>query len=86
MTKVKKSWDTLTDPEKQSAIKEVISFFRDERGEEIGYIAAEAVLDMFLQKVGTKIYNKGVEDAKMLFRNRFEEVLTDVEATLKNLD
>lgn len=64
MTKIKRSWDLLPKEQKRLAVKEIIDFFGNERGEEIGVIAAESILDMFLQKVGLDLYNKGVEDSK----------------------
>lgn len=83
MTNIKRSWDILTEEEKTKAIDEIISFFRNERGEEIGVIAAGNILDMFLEKVGMQLYNQGVDDTKDFLKKRFEENEIDLEATLK---
>ena len=82
MVKVKRSWDILSKEERKKAIVEITSFFLDERGEEIGIIAAENILDMFLKSSAEYIYNKGVRDAKDFAEKRLGEVLLDLEANL----
>ena len=79
MTKIKRSWERLTDEEKEMAKKELILFFDKERGEKIGVIAAEEILNFFLQSVGPKLYNKGVLDAKKAIGSRMEEMLFDLD-------
>ncbi len=83
MVQVKRDWDMLTDEERKDAVDEIISFYSNERGEEIGVIAAGNLLDMFLQQVGMKLYNKGVEDTKELVKKKLEEVEMDIEVALK---
>lgn len=83
MTNIKRSWDILDDKEKNNATDQIISFFRNERNEEIGVIAAGNLLDMFLEKIGMQLYNKGVDDTKDFLKKRFEENEIDLEATLK---
>lgn len=55
---------------KQGMKEEIISFFYQERDEEIGEIAAEAVLDFCLEKLGPYIYNEGIQDAIKLISER----------------
>lgn len=83
MTNIKRSWDILDEKEKTTAIDEIISFFRNERNEEIGVIAAGDILDLFLEKVGMTLYNKGIDATKEFLKKRFEENEIDLEATLK---
>ncbi len=83
MTDVKRSWDILTPEQKQKAINDIIDFYSTEHGEEIGVIAAENLLDMFLQNIGANLYNKGVDDTKDLVKKRLEEVEMDIEVALK---
>jgi uncharacterized protein (DUF2164 family) len=83
MTQVQRNWDILSPEQKQKAINDIIDFYSTERGEEIGVIAAENLLDMFLQNVGVDLYNKGVEDAKELAKKKVEEVEMDIEVALK---
>jgi len=83
MTKIKRSWDLLSKEEKKFVIKEIIDFFSNERGEEIGVIAAEDILDMFLQKVGLDLYNKGVEDSKNFIKDYLGEIDLEIDIALK---
>lgn len=83
MPKGKNAWDILSEKQRQTAIEETINFFQTERDEEIGVIAAENILDFFLQHIGDSLYNKGVEDTKNFARERLEGILLDIEASLK---
>lgn len=73
----------LSPEQKKEAINAIIDFFSSERGEEIGVIAAEDLLDMFLESTGIALYNKGVEDTKQLIQNYVEELNADIEISLK---
>ena len=79
----KKSWDFLSDSEKQYQVQNVIDFFQTERDETIGVLAAEVVLDHFLKEVGTIIYNQGINDANNIIKDRLENVEVDVESLKK---
>lgn len=79
MNRIKRSWERLSQEEKKIAKEELIRFFEKERDEKIGIIAAEEILNFFLQSVGTKLYNKGVVDAKTALRNRMEELNYDLD-------
>lgn len=83
MTAIKRSWDILTEEQREKAINEIISFFSSEKNEEIGVIAAGNILDVFLQTAGIDIYNQGIDDSKDFLKKRFEESEIDLEATLK---
>ena len=79
MSKIKRTWERLTDEEKKLAKEELILFFEDERDEKIGVIVAEEIINFFLQSVGCKLYNKGVTDAKKAIENRIEELNFDLD-------
>lgn len=83
MAQVKRSWDLLTEQQRKAAIDDIISFFSSERNEEIGILAAENILDIFLQKIGTHLYNRGIEDTKKFINDRFEELGMDIDISLK---
>lgn len=83
MPKAKRKWDILSEEQRKKTIDDIISFFQTERDEEIGIIAAENILDFFLQNTGAQIYNKGLEDAKDFVKERLEGTLLDIEASLK---
>lgn len=63
--------------QKDKLMEEIIQFFDEERDEEIGIIAAGTVLDFFLEELGEKIYNKGLDDAKNWFTNQIENMESD---------
>lgn len=80
MTKMSRGLETvLSESEKAKALKEIIGFFQSERGEEIGVIAAEEVLSMFMQRIAPLVYNAGVHAAK-------ERVVALLESTDYELD
>lgn len=72
MKNTRRGLDLLTDEEREKTIKDIIAYFLDERGEEIGVIAANGVLDFFIQEVGPKIYNKAIDDTKAALREELE--------------
>ena len=82
MAKVKRNWERLSDGERKSVIEDLILFFENERDEKIGIIAAEEVLNFFLMTVGNKLYNKGIDDAKKVLKNRYEELQFDLDDLL----
>ena len=73
----------LSDKQRETAIGDIIDFFRRERDEQIGMIAAEDLLDMLLEQVGKELYNKGLDDAKDFLKTRFDEIAADIEISLK---
>lgn len=83
MTDVKRSWDILDADQRRDAIQHIINYFYSERGEEIGVIAAGNILDMLLQDIGKYLYNKGVEDTKDFIKKDQEELIVDIEVSLK---
>lgn len=82
MTEVKRKFDVLSKEKKESLIKEVITYFKSERDEEIGVIAAEDILDFFLEALVPDVYNKGVSDAKALVKQGFDNLEIDLEVLL----
>lgn len=76
---MKRKWDKLTEEHRKAAIDDIIYFFESERDEKIGVIAAERALDFFLENVGSKLYNHGIEDARKALENRVEELKYDLD-------
>lgn len=77
----KKNKFDLTPVAREKYINEIIAYFQDERGEEIGVIAAGNTLDFILDLTAEEIYNKGVADAKKILK----EKLVDIEIELDSL-
>lgn len=79
MNQIKRTWERLSDEEKNLAKEELILFFENERDEKIGIVAAEEIINFFLQSIGNKLYNRGVTDAKKALRNRIDELNYDLD-------
>ena len=83
MATQKKPWDFLTQDERKHAIDKIMTFFAEERDEEIGVIAAEEILDMCLELLGPKVYNDGVLDAKDWFKKQLGNLELDYDLLKK---
>ncbi|HCC23163.1 TPA: DUF2164 domain-containing protein [Candidatus Falkowbacteria bacterium] len=79
---INRKWDLLPKAKRKACVDAIITFFKQERGETIGLIAAEDILDFFLQEIGGDIYNKVVDDAKKLLKKRFEDLELDLDLLL----
>ncbi len=82
MDKITRKQDLLSKEKKRAIIESIITFFKEERDEEIGIIAAENILDFILQNAGNEIYNKGVEDSRNLLKSRFENLELELDILL----
>lgn len=78
-----RGWERLSSEEKEQLKTDLILFFENERDEKIGVIAAEELVNFFLQSVGSKLYNKGVSDAKKTLNIRLEELNYDLDDLLE---
>jgi uncharacterized protein (DUF2164 family) len=56
----------LTKEDRADAIARIQRYFREERGEELGDLAAGLLLDFFATELGPTLYNRGVQDSKAL--------------------
>lgn len=82
MNEIKRKWDLLPKEKRKNCIEEIITFFKQKRDEELGIIAAEDILDFFLENIGTNIYNRGVEDSKELLKKQFENLEINLDLLL----
>ena len=76
---MKRKWDRLTEEQRETAKADIIYFFENERDEKIGVIAADQLLDFFMEHIGTHLYNQGVSDARKAFDQRVDELRYDLE-------
>jgi len=65
-------------------IKKIISFFLDERNEEIGIIAAEKVLNFFTEDIGKEFYKQGVKDTRKLFEEKMDDLKVNFDLLSEN--
>lgn len=84
MTQVKRGLENLlTDEKRRKMVKDIIDFYATERDEEIGVIAAGALLDFMLDAIGRDLYNKGVDDTFQFIKDRLLASETDMNALIK---
>lgn len=75
----------LTSEEKKQMLEDIKYYFSTERDEDLGIIASEGILDFFMETLGTHIYNKALDDAKLWFNRRMEDVEGDYYALYKQV-
>jgi len=73
MEKEKREFDILKKEERVKAIEDIIAHFATERDEEMDIIGAGALLDAFLQDIAPIIYNKAIEDVRMLLKKQADD-------------
>jgi uncharacterized protein (DUF2164 family) len=83
MSKVERKSEIFSEEEKKKFVEEIITFFKEERDEEIGIVAAGKVLDFFLENVSVEVYNKAIENSAEFLKSKFEDLALDMEVLLK---
>lgn len=73
----------ISKTEKLKMIERTQLFFNKERDEKLGVIAAEEILDFFVEELSKTFYNKGLDDAKSWLEKRFEELNVDYDTIYK---
>ena len=84
MAGTKRNWDLISDDQRKSSIEGLVTFFKTERDEQIGIVAAEQILDFILSELATTIYNKGVEDARCALQKRSEDLEIDLNLLIRS--
>ncbi|WP_019914948.1 DUF2164 domain-containing protein [Paenibacillus sp. HW567] len=56
------------------------AYFEEERGEEIGHLAADNLLEFFLKELGPAIYNGALSDCRTLVEQRMQSLEEDIYA------
>ena len=74
----------LSQEDKRDYLEEIISYFKNERNEKIGLVAAEDILDFFMDIIGDKIYKKATNDIKKLLKERMEDIEIELDFILDN--
>ncbi len=69
-------------PKEQKAqiVAMVQQYFRDERGEEIGDLAAEFLIDFMIKQMGPFLYNQAIEDVQAVLNQKMAALEEDVYA------
>lgn len=84
MSKKRNRFDFESEESKTKCINGIIGFFQNERNEEIGYIAAETILDFFLQTMGEEIYKNTIKDCKKLIKGSFDDLEVELDMMSSN--
>jgi uncharacterized protein (DUF2164 family) len=66
-------------------ISEIQHFFYEERGEEIGNLAAENILEFVKSQLGPYFYNEAIKDARHLMEEKLASVEDDLYALEKKI-
>lgn len=61
------------DQTKKRLIEDIQVFFREERGDDIGDLAAMLVLDFFIENLASEAYNQGLRDALRYMNERIDD-------------
>lgn len=75
----------LTAEKKREMIKDIQQFFWEERGEEIGELAAEVCFDFIKDRFGPVFYNAAIRDAREIAEQRMQTLEEDLYALEKHL-
>ncbi len=73
----------ISPEQKKQMQEEIVYFFKEERGEELGIIGSETVLDFFLDILGDTIYNTALDDVKLWLTRNVENLESDYYALYK---
>ncbi|MHB1333279.1 MAG: DUF2164 domain-containing protein [Sulfuriferula sp.] len=63
---------------RKDAIESIQQYFQENMDEKIGNLAADALLDYFLEELGPIVYNKAVADVQNRLQARIMDVDIDV--------
>lgn len=59
---------------KKEMVDKIKDYFSNERNENIGDLAAELILDFFIEELGSHIYNQGIDDAYTYIKDKTEDL------------
>ena len=74
----------LNDREKKQLADEIKAFYLDVRGEEIGIIEEQQLIDLFCEHLAPIVYNKALDDALCWLKAQAENIETDYYLLYKN--
>lgn len=78
MPNIKRTWDLVPQGKKDIFIRQITDWFGTEKEIELGVIAAEEIMDFFMETIGREIYNKAVDDSKAVIGQGFENMEIDL--------
>ncbi len=75
----------LSDEQKKQLAQEVRAFYLDVRGEEIGIIEEQQIIDLFCEYMAPIVYNKALDDAQRFFKMQMDNLEADFYLLYKNM-
>lgn len=75
----------LSEKQKNQLASEIKAFYLDTRGEEIGMIEEQQLLDLFLEHLAPIVYNKALDDSMSWLKEQVENMEVDYYALYKNV-
>lgn len=75
----------LPKEQRDQVISKIQQFFEDERGEEIGELAADNVLDFFMTQVAPLVYNQALSDCRHTVNQKVMSLEDDIYALEQKL-
>lgn len=67
----------LSDEQKKQIADEVKAFYLDVRGEQIGMIEEQQIIDLFCEHLAPIVYNKALDDAQRWFKEQIGNLEAD---------
>ena len=64
----------LSNEHKLQVIDSIQVYFKRERDEDLGILAAELVLDFMMEKIGPVFYNQGITDANTFMNEKVDDL------------
>lgn len=75
----------LPKEQRDQMIRLIQAYFETERGETIGDLAADGVLDFFMTQLSPYVYNQALSDCRLLVNQRMVSLEEDIYALEKNI-
>ncbi len=76
----------IFDDQRKEMMGIIQSFYMDTRGEEIGIIGQQQVLDLFMEHLAPIVYNKALDDAQKWYKQMQDNMDSDFYSLYKNID
>ena len=67
----------ISDEEKKKIMNEIAAYYRDVRGEELGIIGQQQLMDLFLEGLAPVIYDKALDDARRWYEAQQSNLESD---------
>lgn len=75
----------FTKEEIGSMVNKLQTYFSDEMNQDIGQFEAEFLLDFFSKGIGAHYYNRGLQDARVIFESKIESIDEEIYSIEKDV-